>query len=277
MNIHKILTDIEKSDSEVYERLDSRRGAMKSFASLGSKIALAAVPLALGSMFKKAYGQSNTDVVAVLNFALTLEYLEAGFYDQALLAGVSLIPGGASTSAITTIRNHERAHVSLLKSTITSLNGVPDAEPIFDFTAGGAFADVFVNYQTFLAVAQTFEDTGVRAYKGQAGALINSNDVLTAALQIHSVEARHASHIRQMRKALNTSQVIKPWITLDQNRGIGPAVQASYNGESLTKQLTIETVGINGNLQITSTQASESFDEPLTKAQVLAIIDPFII
>ncbi len=277
MNIQKIITDLETKDPEIYQRLDSRRGAMKSFASFGSKIALAAVPLALGSMFKKAYGQSTTDVVEVLNFALTLEYLEAAFYDQALLKGVALIPGGAATGAITTIKNHERAHVNTLKATITSLGGTAVAEPTFDFTANGAFADVFTNYQTFLAVAQTFEDTGVRAYKGQATVLINNNAVLTAALQIHSVEARHASHIRQMRKALNPSVVIKPWITLDQTGGIGSAVQASYNGESLTNQAGVKIVGIGGNSNITSVQASEAFDEPLTKAQVLAIVDPFIL
>lgn len=277
MNIQKIITDLETKDPEIYQRLDSRRGAMKSFASFGSKIALAAVPLALGSMFKKAYGQSTTDVVEVLNFALTLEYLEAAFYDQALLKGVALIPSGAATGAITTIKNHERAHVNTLKATITSLGGTSVVEPTFDFTANGAFADVFTNYQTFLAVAQTFEDTGVRAYKGQATVLINNNAVLTAALQIHSVEARHASHIRQMRKALNPSVVIKPWITLDQTGGIGSAVQASYNGESLTNQAGVKIVGIGGNSNITSVQASEAFDEPLTKAQVLAIVDPFIL
>ena len=275
MNIQKIITDLETKDPEVYQRLDSRREAMKSFASFGSKIALAAVPIALGSMFKKAYGQSTTDVVEVLNSALTLEYLEAAFYDQALLKGVALIPSGAATSAITTIKNHERAHVNTLKAIINSLNGTPVAEPIFDFTAKGTFIDVFTNYQTFLAVAQTFEDTRVRAYKGQIVFLINNSSVLTAALQIHSVEARHASHIRQMRKALNPSVVIKPWITLDQTGGIGSAVQASYNGESLTVQAGIKIVGIGGNINITNVQASEAFDEPLTKAQVLAIVNPF--
>jgi hypothetical protein len=128
-----------------------------------------------------------------------------------------------------------------------------------------------------LAVSQAFEDTGVRAYKGQAGNLISNNEVLTAALQIHSVEARHASHIRQMRKA-NGALVpagvnVKPWITGNQS-GIGsPAVQAIYNGEDVTTQagVNIATGGIS------AAAASEAFDEPLTKAEVLAIVDPFIL
>jgi len=60
-------------------------------------------------------------------------------------------------------------------------------KPNFDFTAGEAFADVFSNYQTFLAVAQAFEDTGVRAYEGQAGNSQSNGNILTVALQIPSV------------------------------------------------------------------------------------------
>lgn len=272
MNLHKILTDIEKVDPEVYERLDSRRSAMKEFSSIAGKLALAAVPIAFGGMFKKAYGQtgSNAAIIDVLNFALTLEYLEAKYYTMGA-AAPSLVPAGAPMGAITTIRDHEVKHVAFLKTAIQSLGGTAVAEPTFDFTAGGAFSNVFTNYDTFLAVAQAFEDTGVRAYKGQAGALISNNDVLQAALQIHSVEARHASHIRQMRQARNTSISIKPWITGKDTGGIGAAVQPIYDGEELTTQATVNIAGF-----VSANAATESFDEPLTKAQVLVIVDPFI-
>ena len=65
-------------------------------------------------------------------------------------------------------------------------------------TAGGTF-DTFGDYPTFQLLAQGFEDFGVRAYKGQAPNLMASDAVLTAALRIHSVEARHASEIRRLR------------------------------------------------------------------------------
>lgn len=270
MNIQNILSEIEQFDPEVYDRFDTRRAAMRQFTRWGGRLALAAVPFALGSMFKKAYGQSSGGgITAVLNYALTLEYLEAEFYTKGAASGV--VPAGTpAVGAINTIRDHENAHVVFLKNTLNALGATPVSKPTFDFTAGGAFANIFTNYDTFLAVAQTFEDTGVRAYKGRAGELISSHAVLTAALQIHSVEARHASHIRQMRKARGAN--LKPWITGKDTGGIGAAVQASYNGEELTNQ-----AGVDITKFVSMNAASESFDEPLNADQVLAIVKPFIV
>jgi rubrerythrin len=259
---------------------------MKNITSLGGKLALATAPLFLGSLLKKAYGQStSTQILDVLNFALTLEYLEAEFYNTGLAAN-GLIPAGADRMAIQVIADHENDHVRFLMSTIRALGGTPVPKPTFDFTAGngsqmGPLAGVFSNYNLFLAVAQTFEDTGVRAYKGQAPNLKSSNEVLRAALRIHSVEARHAAHVREMRSRrsgdplVDNTPPLQPWIT-GNNSGINsPLVQASYDGEELTVQAGVNIVGING-FAITAEDASEAFDEPLTKAQVLAIVDPFI-
>jgi hypothetical protein len=278
MNLLNILEEIEKTDAEVYERISPRRKAMSDFYGFSKKVALASLPFALGSIFKKAYAQNSAaDVEGVLQFALTLEYLEAEFYTKGV-AAAGLIPSGAALGAITAIRDHENQHVAFLKTALMSMGKTPVNKPVFDFSAGngsntGPFANVFSDYDTFLAVAQTFEDTGVRAYKGQAPALIGSGGVLTAALNIHSVEARHAAHIRQMRKARGAN--VKPWIT-GKDTGIGAAVQASYDGEELETQAGIKIAGINGQT-ISMSAATEAFDEPLTKAQILAIVDPFIV
>ncbi|MEO8794377.1 MAG: ferritin-like domain-containing protein [Daejeonella sp.] len=270
MNLVNLLEEIEKVDGDVYERLSPRRKAMKSFFDKGTKIALASVPFALGSMFKKAYGQSTDDIIGVLNFALTLEHLEYCYYERGYR--LAPIPEGAAKSAIKTIRDHEKAHVAFLETAIKSVGGTPVKSANYDFTAKGTFPTVFSDYATFLAVAQAFEDTGVRAYKGQAANLISSNPVLTAALQIHSVEARHAAHIRSMRRA-NSFAMVKPWITGNES-GIGAAAQASYDGEELDTQAGIQITNINGK-DIPFDSATESFDEPLTKAQVTAIVTPF--
>nr|WP_199082099.1 ferritin-like domain-containing protein [Pedobacter sp. ASV19] len=280
MNIVNIIEEIEKVDGEIYERLSPRRSAMKDFYNMGKKVALAAMPLALGSMFNKAYGQTlPTAVVDTLNFALTLEYLEYNFYNHAVVAAPGLIPSGAPLTAITNIRDHEKAHVDLLKGALgasASTSG-PMAYADFDFTAKGTFQDVYTNYATFLAVAQAFEDTGVRAYKGQATA-IKGTAYLTVALQIHSVEARHAAHIRTMRAANGVN--IKPWISLgpggsSNDSGVS-AADPVYAGENNTSQANINIVGINGNTGITTAAAAECFDEPLAKADVLTIASLFI-
>jgi hypothetical protein len=275
MNLQNIIGELEKADPEVYDRMNSRRSAMKMFSTIGGRITLAAVPFALGSIFNKAYGQSgNAVVLDVLNYALTLEYLEAGFYTMGSAAS-GLVPAGAPAGAIGTIRDHENAHVAFLTTVITQVGGAAAVtpKPDFDFTAGGAFANVFSNYATFLAVAQTFEDTGVRAYKGRAAEIVKGGDYLEAALNIHSVEARHASHIRQMRRSTGQAPTLKPWIT-GKESGIGAAVQASYNGEETTQQAGVNIVTING-MAISADAASEAFDEPLSKDEVLAIVGPF--
>jgi len=280
MNIVNILEEIEKVDGEIYERLNPRRAAMKDFYNMGKKVALAAMPLALGSMFTKAYGQSTpTAVVDVLNFALTLEYLEYHFYNHALVAAPGLLTAGTPAhGAITTIRDHELAHVNLLKGALGAAARPPLAYTDFDFTAKGTFPTVYSDYKIFLAVAQAFEDTGVRAYKGQA-TVLKRNAVLTTALQIHSVEARHAAHIRSMRAAPAGGGVsIKPWISLGAGGGANdsgvPQVDPVYKGEDLDVQAGVTITGIATG--VTKAAAVESFDEPLATADVLAIAGLFI-
>lgn len=279
MNVANVITEIEKVDPEVYDRLDGRRSALKQFTNIGGKIALATLPLFVSSLFRKAYGQSTGSIVGVLNFALTLEYLESEFYKKAV-GTAGLIPA-ADVAGFTAIRDHEVAHVAALRQTITQLGGTPVTltGASFDFTAGngsmnGPYATVFSNYDTLLAVSQAFEDTGVRAYKGQAGNLMSNNEVLTAALQIHSVEARHAAYIRYLRQKRGAA-ANKPWITGNDAGGI-PGVAAVYAGEETATQASVPITGING-MNVSANAATESFDEPLTQAQVTAIVDPFII
>lgn len=279
MNITNIIKEIENVDPEVYERLDTRRAAMKSFAGIGKKMALAAVPLALGAMFQKSYagttGTTADSVIDILNYALTLEYLEAEFYAKGV-AAPGLVPAGDTAMGIALIAKHEQQHVTFLKTAITAAGGKPVASPTFDFTARGTFNNVFTNFETFLSVAQTFEDTGVRAYKGRAAEIVGGGDYLTAALRIHSVEARHAAHIRSLRKAYGSGVGnVKPWITGKMSGINSTAVQPSYDGEEVTTQATINIVNIGG-MAISADAASEAFDEPLSKEQVLAIVGPFI-
>ena len=130
MNLQNIISEIEKVDPEVYERFDTRRKAMKSFANLSGKLALAAVPLALSSMFNKAYGQIPGNVNSILNFALTLEYLEAEFYNNIVGSPGYLTAPAAAQTALMKIRDDENKHVVFLKSV---LGAAAVAKPTFDY------------------------------------------------------------------------------------------------------------------------------------------------
>lgn len=271
MNLLKIFEEIEKADPEFNERISPRRAAIKNMTGFGKKVALSALPLAMGTLFQKAYGQTQpTDVNSILNFALTLEYLESEYYNTGV-GTAGLIPSDGMP-ALTLIQSDENHHVTFLKSVLKT-DAV--AKPTFDFTAGGVFPNPFANYDVFLALAQAFEDTGVRAYKGQAPNLMGNKVVLQAALNIHSVEARHASHLRQMRKARGAD--VKPWITLNSSGGLPTAAQASYNGEDVETQAGVKITGISANgVTISKNAATEAFDEPLTYADALAIAKLFI-
>jgi hypothetical protein len=119
-----------------------------------------------------------------------------------------------------------------------------------------------------VVLAQAFEDTGVRAYKGQAGNVMANDTVLTAALQIHSVEARHASQFRRLRGE-------KGWITSDSRGNLPPQTQAVYDGEANTMQGGRDAAPLGATVG-GAAAVSEAFDEPLGMQAVLNIIRPFL-
>ena len=138
----------------------------------------------VGPYVRSALAMSGGSDVDILNFALTLEYLESTFYAEAKKRAK---PSGELKGLVDLIASDEQQHVEALTATIKKLGGKPVAEPKFDF----AYNDT----AGFLKLAQTFEDTGVSAYNG-AGPMIKSKEVLAAAGGIVQVEARHAAAIR---------------------------------------------------------------------------------
>ena len=154
----------------------------KSLAAGGGLLAAGAFGGALMPALAGAATPKND--VAILNFALTLEYLEAEFYKQAGAANF----GGSISALTSTIYKHEAAHVAYLRK---SLGRKAVKKPTFEF--GKATTDK----DTFLATAFVLENTGVQAYLGQAGK-IKSPAILVAAATILTVEARHAGAIAQL-------------------------------------------------------------------------------
>ncbi|MEN0013632.1 MAG: ferritin-like domain-containing protein [Solirubrobacteraceae bacterium] len=127
---------------------------------------------------------SAANDVAVLKYALTLEYLEAAFYSQALLN--ITFKNEQNRFFARVVAAHEKEHVSTLR---TVLGRKKISSPTFNF------GDAVKDEAKFMATAQVLEDTGVAAYAGQGGNL-SERKVIIAALSIHSVEARHAAWAR---------------------------------------------------------------------------------
>ncbi|GAC1435068.1 MAG: hypothetical protein NVSMB51_03640 [Solirubrobacteraceae bacterium] len=119
--------------------------------------------------------------VGIVNYALTLEYLETEFYKKVIASGLF---SGKVQNLLKSFGAQEQSHVDALKATATKLGGTPAAKPKGKFPLGSAGA--------VAQLAYTVENLGAAAYLGQAGN-IQSKEVLAAALAIHSVEARHAA------------------------------------------------------------------------------------
>lgn len=256
----------EEFDKEAKDKFLSRKDALGKMTEFSKKLAISAIPLgAMTALSRPAKAQSTEELIGVLNYALTLEHLENEFYAMGNSQS-GLIPSGKESDIYQQIGKHEQQHVDFLIDTIDTLGGDSIEKPNFDFTVGGAF-DPFNNYAQFLALSQAFEDTGVRAYKGQAPAVQGSAQVLTAALAIHSVEARHASEVRRLRG-------LKGWITQD-NRGAGmpEATQAVYAGEDQISQLGVEVTSVT---DVGADGVTEAWDEFLTMDEVTNIASLFI-
>jgi hypothetical protein len=135
-----------------------------------------------------ASAPSTTGDLGILNFALTLEYLESYFYN---VVGKSAGLTGEAESLRALIAGHEAAHVAGLTAAIKGAGGTPVTSPTFKFPASTK------NQKGFLALASVLENTGVSAYNGQGPNLMNKA-ILATAGQIVQVEARHAAAINYM-------------------------------------------------------------------------------
>jgi len=204
-------------DEERTERspaTDSRAGFLRK-AGIGGAAVLGGSALLGGTARAARAGDPNDKVsdVDVVNFALTLEYLEASFYVQALGSGKNTLPPGVaggsakfSKGAITgskqlkglggrvrssgygylsQVRDHEVTHVAALRA---ALGSAAVEACTFDFSKGLA------NATTFIATARVLENTGVMAYDG-AIRYLDTADILQTGAQIATVEARHASYL----------------------------------------------------------------------------------
>ncbi len=163
----------------------SRRSFLKWAGLLGVGATLAAA----GARSRFASAQGDEGDIGILNYALTLEYLEEDFYGRGADSG--LLTGRAG-ELVAAIRDHETEHIAAIESTISDLGGSPVKKPKFSYPQG-----VFKDKQVWLETALDFSQLGVKAYHGQVQR-IQSPELLGAAASIAGVESRHAAIIARL-------------------------------------------------------------------------------
>ena len=191
-------------DKIQFEAIDRSSFLMKGVLAAGATYGA----FAAGPILRKAFAQSGGSEgdIVILNFALTLEYLEAAFYEQAQKEA-KLSSEVADLAKL--VGDHELEHVDALTATIEDLGGKPVAAPGVDF------GDAFSSEEAYLALAITFEDTGVSAYNG-AGPAIESKEVLAAAGTIVQIEGRHAAAQRFAAGESPAPNSFDPTLTVDE-------------------------------------------------------------
>jgi len=185
---------------ELAEDPSSRKRFFKMLGGAGAVSAATVLIAACGDSKKKSSStpaaatttpeQDNTSDLAIVNYALTLEYLEATFYKQAIASG--MIKDKKTADLAKALHATEQEHVDALIATIKKLGGTPVKAPKTKF---GPTLDK--GLMAVLETAADVENLGAAAYLGQAGN-IKSKDILAAALSIHSVEARHAAALNEL-------------------------------------------------------------------------------
>lgn len=309
---------LETIDPEIVDRLVTRREAIRQGATVSSSVAaalaLGSMPVALAVLSREAKAQTP-DVIGVLNFALALEIFENEFYkavlgtsdsaeQNAAFAPVRALAAAVPTAVATLqqIQKHEAAHVATLTGA-GATNVFNLSATTFDFTGArgagnGPFAAATADLPFLLTVAQGAEDTGVRAYKGQAGNLMSNSAVLETALRIHSVEARHAAKIRRMRRAAAGAPASVRYSGTVRGGGAAAAgatgspsaavvavfekiYGAGANASTAPSEANTTQGGVNipglAGASFGTDAAQEAFDEPLDRADVVAIVQPFFI
>jgi hypothetical protein len=274
-----------------------RRQLLRQLAQAGARAAIAALPLALAA---PAYAAANNTPLDGINLLLRLEDMMVAFYTQALAAPV-LTNSATARPDFERLLAQQQNHAEFWRSVFSAAGLTPPAPrqtDNYDFSGRKndpanpeLFPEVMTSYSAFLQLTQQLEDASASIYLGQIPAFGSDKQLLEAVLRLQIVEARHASHVRTLRRTAADAVAVKSWPSkLDP--AVNPAVLVPspasstaapvsiYSFESKETQLVdnseVPFLGVlTGNTAVQFSALAEAFDEPLPTRQATALLDIF--
>jgi hypothetical protein len=299
MNLFSLLDRLSAAD--VSSDAAPRRQLLRQLGRAGVQAAVAALPLALAGPAHAAPNNTSLDGIRLL---LQLEDLLVAFYTQALAApALTTSAPAAQRPDFERLLTQQQNHADFWRSVFSAAGLTPPpARPTNSFDFSGRrnnpanpelFPGVMTNYDAFLQLAQQLEDASASIYLGQIPAFNSDKQLLEAILRLQIVEARHASHVRTLRRTAAANAVaVKSWpSTLDSapspavvvpNPAGGTAAPVSiYSFEAKETQVVgganeVPFLGVlTGPTAVQYSALAEAFDEPLPTRQAAALFDIF--
>lgn len=273
-----------------------RRDLLHRLGQASARAAVAALPLAAALPAQAAPTDTTLDAILLL---LKLEDLLSALYTQALAAPAL---SGAARAAVRPdferMLRHQQGHAQFYRTTLLTAGLNPPAAPSFDFSGRRnnpgnpeLFPNVLNDYSTFLQLAQQLEDASASIYLNQITAFGTDRQLRNVVLRTQTVEARHASHLRTLRRT-TTASPVKSWpsnadvvptptVVVPSRAGGSAAPVSIYSFEANETQLVSGTTAVpflallTGATAVQFVALSEAFDEPLPTAQATALLSIF--
>ncbi|MBF9239136.1 ferritin-like domain-containing protein [Hymenobacter sp. BT683] len=274
-----------------------RRDLLRQLGQAGARAAVAALPLALGTPAQAAPANNSFDAVVLL---LKLEDLLMDFYTKALAAPVLTNAAQAAVRLdFVRLQQQQQGHARFLRDTLSFAGVTPPPAPSFDFSGRRnnpanpvLFPNVLTDYTAFLQLAQQLEDASASIYLGQLAFLTTDKPLFDAVLRMQLVEARHASHVRTLRRSATPATAVKSWpstadtaptaaVLVPSTSSSGATPTSIYTFEANERQISTGTTVVpfptilTGVNAVQSRAFAEAFDEPLPTLQATALLSIF--
>jgi len=296
MNLLSLLDQL--GDANAPSGAAPRRHLLRQLGQAGVRAAAAALPLAWATPAQAAGADTAFDATLLL---LKLEDLLVALYTQAL-APAAVLANAAQAAVRPDFERmllHQQNHARFLRTSLLSAGLTPPAAPSFDFSGRKnnpanpvLFPNVLTDYSAFLQLAQQLEDASASIYLSQVAFFTADKQMLNAVLRLQTVEARHAAHLRTLRRTAASPVAVKSWPS-SADPAPSPAVLVPSPVTGSTGPVSIYTFEANetqtfgsanvvpfptiltGNYIVQARTLSEAFDEPLPTQQATALLNIF--